>query len=69
MALVLGAIATRTQSLVGPIVYHALFNVVASIALYGSVAYAPARNGNAQTTPARPSITTSVPASQLPLRK
>lgn len=69
MALVLGAIATRTQSLVGPIVYHALFNVVASIALYGSVAYAPARNGNAQTTPDRPSITTSVPASQLPLRK
>jgi membrane protease YdiL (CAAX protease family) len=73
LGLVLAWLKHRTQSLVGPITLHALFNLVAFIALYGSLATAPPQNGNAQTTPLRPSlvgsITTSVPASQLPLRK
>ena len=41
LALVLGWLQYRTQSLVGPITLHALFNLVAFIALYGSVATAP----------------------------
>lgn len=73
MGLVLGALARRTQNLIGPITFHALFNLASFIALYGSVTYPPAQNGNAQTMAARPSvvgsITTSVPPSQLPLRK
>jgi membrane protease YdiL (CAAX protease family) len=68
--LVLGWLAYRTQSLIGPIVLHAAFNLVAFIALYGSVLTSPPQNGNAQTVPERPSaVATSVPASQLPLRK
>jgi len=72
LALVLGWLARRTQSLVGPITLHAAFNLVAFIGLYGSTHYGVAK-GNAEITPVRPSIvgsiTTSVPASQLPLRK
>ena len=71
--LVLGWLAKRTQSLVAPIALHALFNLVAFIALYGTVLSAPPANGNAETTAARPSVfgstTNSVPGSQLPLRK
>ncbi len=73
MGLLLGWLAHRTQSLVGPIVFHALFNLTAFIALYGSVLTAPPQNGNAETTALRPSVvgstTSSTPASQLPLRK
>ncbi len=73
LALVLGWLAMRTQSLIGPITVHALFNVVAFITLYGSTQFVPAPNGNAETTALRPSLvgsmTSSVPASQLPLRK
>jgi membrane protease YdiL (CAAX protease family) len=73
LGLALGWLARRTQSLIAPITLHALFNLVAFLALYATAAAAPPANGNAQTTPTRPSlvgsITTSVPASQLPLRK
>ena len=73
MGLVLGWLASRTQSLIGPITFHALFNLLNFIFLYGSVLTAPPQNGNALTTPVRPSVvgsmTTSVPASLLPLRK
>ena len=65
MGLVLGALARRTQSLIGPI--------ASLIALYGSVTASPAQNGNAQTTAERPSvvgsITNSVLGSQFPRRK
>lgn len=37
LALVLGWMARRTQSLIGPIVLHALFNLCSYIALFGSV--------------------------------
>lgn len=37
MGLALGWLARRTQSLVGPIVFHALFNLTTLIALYGLV--------------------------------
>jgi membrane protease YdiL (CAAX protease family) len=73
LALVLGWLAMRTQSLIGPITVHALFNLVSLIALYGATMSGPAQNGNVATTPMRPSLfglmTSSVPASQLPLRK
>ncbi|MBI3704088.1 MAG: CPBP family intramembrane metalloprotease [Rhizobiales bacterium] len=69
LGLVLGWLAHRTQSLIGPITLHALFNLVSFIALYGSVVSAPDRNGNAQTTAGRPSTTISVPASHDPLRR
>jgi membrane protease YdiL (CAAX protease family) len=36
MGLGLGWLAKRTQSLIGPIVFHAAFNLVAFIALYGT---------------------------------
>lgn len=36
LAVVLGGLALRTQSLVGPITLHALFNLVSFIVLYGS---------------------------------
>lgn len=36
LALALGWLALRTQSLIGPITLHALFNLVSFIALYGS---------------------------------
>jgi membrane protease YdiL (CAAX protease family) len=72
LAIVLGWLARRTQSLVGPIVLHSLFNLIAFIALYSSMLTAPPK-GNAETTAVRPSVfgstTNSVPASQLPLRK
>ena len=68
MALGLGAIAWRTQSLIGPITFHAAFNLVAFIALYGSTL--TGKNGNEQTTAASPSVVvSSVPGSQLPLRR
>jgi membrane protease YdiL (CAAX protease family) len=73
LALVLGWLAVRTQSLIGPITLHALFNLVSFIALYGTTLSAPPPNGNVATTAARPSLLgsmiNSVPASQLPLRK
>lgn len=73
LAVVFGWMARRTQSLIGPITAHALFNLVAFLALYGSVREAPPQNGNASTTAVRPSLvgstTSSVPGSQLPLRK
>lgn len=73
LAVVFGWLAQRTQSLIGPIVLHSLFNLVAFLALYGSVATSPPEKGRAATTTVRPSIfgstTSSVPASQLPLRK
>jgi membrane protease YdiL (CAAX protease family) len=73
LGLVLAWLSYRTQSLLGPITLHATFNFVAFIALYGSVLSPPEQNGNAQTTAVRPSvvgsIASSVPASQLPLRK
>ena len=37
MALVLGWLKYRTQSLIAPITFHALFNLIAFTALYGSV--------------------------------
>jgi membrane protease YdiL (CAAX protease family) len=73
MGLILGWLFHRTQSLLGPITFHALFNLATFIAFYGSVLTAPEPNGNAQTMAVRPSVvgsmTTSVPSSQLPLRK
>ena len=69
MGLGLGEMARRTQSLIGPITFHAVFNLVSLIALYGSTHSAPAENGNAQTTALRPSVVSSVPTSPLPLRK
>jgi membrane protease YdiL (CAAX protease family) len=73
LALVLGALAMRTQNLVGPIVLHAAFNLISFIALCGMTFQGNARNGNAATTPTAPatfgSIVTSMPTSQLPLRK
>jgi membrane protease YdiL (CAAX protease family) len=73
MGLVLGWLASRTQNLIGPITFHALFNLLNFIVLYGSVVNAPPPNGNALTTPVRPSVvgsmTTSIPTSLLPLRK
>ena len=73
MGLVLGWLSRRTQSLIGPITFHALFNLTTFIVFYGSVLTAPEQNGNAQTTAIRPSVVgstaSSVPESQLPLRK
>jgi membrane protease YdiL (CAAX protease family) len=73
MGLLLGWLSRRTQSLIGPITFHALFNLTTFMAFYGAVLTAPEQKGNAQTTAPRPSvagsIATSVPASQLPLRK
>jgi hypothetical protein len=73
LALVLGFLAKWTQNLIGPITLHATFNLVAFITLYGSTHYDLIAKGNVETTALRPSvlgsITTSVPASQLPRRK
>jgi membrane protease YdiL (CAAX protease family) len=73
MALLLGWLYQRTQSLVGPITFHALFNLTTFIALYGSVLYPPEQNGNEQTTAVPPAVAGStascVPGSQEPLRK
>ncbi|MBI2808944.1 MAG: CPBP family intramembrane metalloprotease [Planctomycetes bacterium] len=41
MGLLLGWLSWRTQSLVGPITFHALFNLTTFIAFYGSVLTAP----------------------------
>ncbi len=73
LALVLGWLAQRTQSLIAPITLHVLFNFVAFIALYATATPAPEQNGNAETTMLRPSvlgsIVSSTPGSQLPRRK
>jgi membrane protease YdiL (CAAX protease family) len=73
MGIGLGILARSTQSLIGPIVFHAAFNLVAFIALYGMALSSPGANGNEQTRANRPSLAASavnaVPASQLPLRK
>jgi membrane protease YdiL (CAAX protease family) len=73
LGLALGVLARSTQSLIGPITLHATFNLVAFIGLFGSTHYDIVTKGNAETTAARPSLlgsmTTSVPASQLPRRK
>jgi membrane protease YdiL (CAAX protease family) len=73
MGLALAWIANRTQSLLGPIAFHAAFNLVAFIALYGSTLSAPDKNGNEHTTAVRPSVAgstiNSMPGSQLPRRK
>jgi membrane protease YdiL (CAAX protease family) len=73
LAIALGWLMRRTQNLIAPITLHVLFNLTSFIALYGMTLAATPANGNAQTTPMRPSpaasIPTSVPASQLPLRK
>lgn len=72
MGLGLGFLARRTQSLLGPIVFHAAFNLVAFIALYGMTLSDLGANGNAQTTAREPvadATLSSKPASQLPLRK
>lgn len=73
LALVLGALAMRTQNLLGPIVLHAAFNLISFIALMGTTLQGDAKNGNAAITPTPlptfGSIVTSVPTSQLPLRK
>jgi membrane protease YdiL (CAAX protease family) len=69
LALILGALATRTQSLLGPITLHMAFNLVSFIGLFGSTFQADGANGNAATSADAPSIFSSVPASQLPRRK
>ena len=73
MGLVLGWLSRRTQSLVAPITFHLLFNLATFIALYGMVLSGSDKKGNEQTTAPRPSVvgsmTSSVPGSQLPLRK
>jgi membrane protease YdiL (CAAX protease family) len=73
MGLGLGALARRTQSLIGPIVFHAAFNLVAFIALFGTTHWTQGANGKEQTTAPRPAVAastvSSVPASQLPLRR
>ena len=69
LALIFGALAQRTQSLIGPIVLHGCFNLVSFIALFGTVHYGTAENGKAATTPATPSgapAAISIPSSQLP---
>lgn len=70
MSLILGWLAHRTQSLIGAMAFHGMFNLVAFIVLLAGTHYAPATNGNEQTTALRPSaMASSVPASQQPLRK
>lgn len=72
LALVLGMLARRTQNLLAPIVLHAAFNLVGFITLFGGAHYDLFKNGNSQTAPtggASGAIATSVPASQLPLRR
>lgn len=71
-ALIAGYLARRTQSLVGPIAFHAAFNLIAFVGLYGATLQGAGKNGKEQTTaPAAPSgvSASSVPASQLPLRR
>ncbi len=72
MALVLGWLRWRSQSLLGPIVFHSLFNLVSTIVLYVTM-FGGGQNGVAQAVAIRPSVAgstiSSVPASQLPLRK
>jgi membrane protease YdiL (CAAX protease family) len=41
MGLALGWLSRRTQSLVGPIVFHAMFNLTSFIALYGTAMWRP----------------------------
>jgi membrane protease YdiL (CAAX protease family) len=75
LALVLGWLAYRTQSLVGPILLHVLFNGVACVSLIlTQVAASPEKEkGKADTTagrrPAAVSTSTTVPGSWLPRRR
>jgi membrane protease YdiL (CAAX protease family) len=75
LALVLGWLAYRTQSLVGPILLHALFNGVACLVLIFSQGTAAPENekGRQDTSAvARPpavSTSTTVPGSWLPRRR
>ena len=70
LGLTLGWLAWRTQSLVGPIVLHALFN---SVALLGLFHHEAPPNGNAVTStlcrPLAVSASTTVPGASLPRRK
>jgi membrane protease YdiL (CAAX protease family) len=73
LGLVLGFLAYRTQSLIAPILLHALFNAVATIALlYTLFTDSEVRNGKEATTAFRAwpatSISTGVPGSWLPRR-
>src|SRR5262249_50828793 len=73
LSLGLGWLAYRTQSLVAPILLHALFNAVTCLVLLvGYFAGDPPENGNAATAaPTRPpsaSTSSTVPGSWLPRR-
>ncbi len=69
-ALGLGWLAYRSNSLVGPIVVHVLFNAVACIVI---MFYTEPANGRAATSADRPSLSgsmvTTVPGSQQPRRR
>lgn len=75
LGLGLGWLAYRTQSLVGPIVLHMLFNGVACVTLFVSQAPpAPAPSNGSETTEAMhsappASTCTAVPGSQVPRRR
>jgi membrane protease YdiL (CAAX protease family) len=67
LALVLGWLAYRTQSLLSGITLHALFNAVSFVALYLTVAAAAEPNGKDDTVVQRPASTSSsVPGVWLP---
>jgi membrane protease YdiL (CAAX protease family) len=73
LSLGLGYLALRTQSLVGPMVLHSLFNAVASVAIFLTPQPAPEIENGKQATSANifvPSASTSntVPTSWLPRR-
>jgi membrane protease YdiL (CAAX protease family) len=72
LGLVLGWLARRTGSLVGPIVLHALFNAVACVLLLTQPVQGPA-NGKEQTIAGRrppvASTSSSVPGASLPRRR
>lgn len=70
LGLVLGWMAYRTQSLVGPIVLHALFNLVASLQLILGPVEPPKGNDATKAAYREPAASTSsgVPGSWLPRR-
>jgi membrane protease YdiL (CAAX protease family) len=75
LALVLGWLAYRTQSLVGPIVLHTLFNGVAcALLIVSQLGPAPPKEKGKEATsavrrPAAVSTSTTVPGSWLPRRR
>jgi membrane protease YdiL (CAAX protease family) len=73
LALALGWLAYRTQSLVGTITFHALFNAVSVVMLYWIATSPAATNGKETTVAPRSAVgvstSSSVPRAWLPRRK